>query len=62
MNNMSISGGLGSRRTSNEDQLSVERAEDMLWSNRNLVVPEDNLSASSSDSLSDDGHEATNHE
>ena len=62
MNNMSISGGLGSRRTSNEDQLSVERAEDMLWSNRNLVVPEDNLSASSSDSLSDDGHEDTNHE
>lgn len=57
MNNISISGGLGSRRTSNEDQRSVERAEDMLWSNRNLVIPEDNLSASSSDSLSDDDHE-----
>lgn len=63
MNNMSISGGLGSRRTSNEDQRSVERAEDMLWSNRNLVVPEDDgLSASSSDSLSDDGHEDTKNE
>ena len=56
MNNFSISSGIGSRRSSNEDQLSVERAEDMLWSNRKLVVPDDDLSASSSDTLSDDGH------
>jgi hypothetical protein len=57
MNNFSISSGLVSRRTSNEDQVVIERAEDMLWSNRNLVVPDDDdLSASSSDSVSDDGH------
>ena len=53
ISNMSI-GGIGSRRASNEDQNTPNRAEDMLWSNRNLVVPkDDDISASDDDHQED---------